>query len=76
MIARLERRDRGPNVVDYTHTFMTKNSAGLTRRDVTLEDVQVSSTDRRLRNPDNGVAGAGDFRLWTIFNNFFPVPDK
>ena len=48
MVSRLERRDGRPDLVDDAHALMAQNAARLASRDVTLEDVQVGSANRRL----------------------------
>ena len=48
MVSRLERRDGRPNLVDDANALMAQNAAGLASRDVTFEDVQVGSANRRL----------------------------
>ena len=74
MIARLERRDGWPNLVDNANALMAQNAAGLASRDVTLEDVQVGSANRRLYYFDDRVRGRRDFRLWTLFKGFLARP--
>jgi hypothetical protein len=48
VIGRLERRDGRSNLVDNAYALMAKNAAGLAGRDVTLEDMQIGSADRRF----------------------------
>ena len=70
MISRLERRDGRANLVDDAYALMAQNAAGLASRDVTLEDVQVGSANRRLYYFDDRVRGRRDFRLWMVFQRF------
>jgi hypothetical protein len=74
MIARFERRDGWPDLVNNANTLMAQNAAGLSGRDVTLEDVQVGSANRRLYYFDDSVRGRSDFRLWTLFKGFLARP--
>jgi hypothetical protein len=70
-VSRLERRDGWPGTVDDSHSFVTKNAARLTTRDVTLEDVEVRAADGRFRYFDDRVGGRCDFRLWPFFQGLF-----
>ena len=74
MIAWLERRDGWPDPVNNANALMTENAAGLASRDVTLEDVQVGSANRRLYYFDDRVRHRSDFRLRTLFKGFLPRP--
>ena len=47
-VARLERRDGRPDLVDDADALMAQNAAGLASRDVALEDMQIGAADRRL----------------------------
>jgi hypothetical protein len=47
-------------------TFVTENSAGFAGGHVAFENMKVGAANSRFRNPDDGVAGSGNFRLWMI----------
>ena len=67
MIARLEHRDGGPDLVDNADAFMAENAAGLTSRKVAFEDMQIGAADRRFRYLDDRIRRSRDFRLWPVF---------
>ena len=69
-IARLERRDGGPNLFDDPDALVTQNTARLTAWEVTLEDVQVGAADCRFCYLDDSIGGRRDFRFWTLFQDF------
>ena len=69
-VFRLERRDGRPSLVDDAYALMTKNAAGLTTRDVTLGDVQVSAANCRFSYLDDHVRRRCDFRFWTLLQGF------
>ena len=74
MIARFERCDGWPDLVNNTNALMAQNAAGLASWDVTLENVQVGSANRRLYYFDDRVRGRSDFRLRTLFKGFLARP--
>ena len=68
VVSWFERGDGRPDLVDDADAFMAKNAARLTRRDVTLKNMQVGAADRCFRHPDDRVRGRRDFGFWTLFH--------
>ncbi len=66
MVAGLERGDRRPDLVDDPYALMAQDAAGLTCRNVALEDVQIGPADRRLGDLHDRVGGSRDVRLGTL----------
>ena len=62
------------NLVDDADALVSENAAGLARRDVALEDVQVGAADRRFGDLDDRVGGRRDARLGTVFEGFLARP--
>jgi hypothetical protein len=58
MVAWLEHRDRGSDLIDNADAFMAQDAPGLAAWQVALENVQICATDRGSGNPDNGIVGA------------------
>ena len=46
MVAWLENRDGAADLIDDADAFMTQNAAGLTARQIALEDMQIGAADR------------------------------
>jgi hypothetical protein len=68
MVSWLERGYAGSRFVDDAYTLVTKNSTRLTARNITFENMQVGTADRRLGYLNDGVGRRGDLRLRTLFH--------
>ena len=64
----LERRDACADLIDYPGTFMAEHAAGLTGRDIALENMQIRAANRRLTDLDDGVGGRLDLWFGPFFN--------
>ena len=74
MVSRFERSDGGPDFIDDADAFMTENAAGLARRDVTLENVQIGAANCRFGHFDDRVRGSRDIRLGPVFEGLLSWP--
>jgi len=65
-VSRFERCDGGPDLFDDANALVAENPAGLTGRDVALEDVKVSAANGRQSHLDDRVGRRRDARLWAL----------
>ena len=70
MIARLEHRDGGTDLIDNADAFVAQNPAWLTDWEVAFEDVQIGAANRRFRYLHDRIGRSGDFGLWPVFQGF------
>jgi hypothetical protein len=56
--------------VDDAYTFMAQDTAGLASGYVALENMKVSTANRRFRYLDDRVGGCRDLRSWPLFDGF------
>ncbi len=70
MVSRLESGYSLADRVDNVHTPMAQDAAGLTTRQIPLENMQVGAAIRCFTDLGDFVRGHGDFRLRTLFKTF------
>jgi len=65
-VARLERGHAGAHRRDGADPFVTQDAAGRAGRNITLQDMKIGATDRRLGDLHDRIARRGDRRHGTI----------